>query len=348
MRQTLFRIVFDAAISTPWGNIPIFGVGLLLVLVGIVSLWQLIRHVRKHGFDGPAIERLITAGVIAFIVYQVPKWVQSLPVYGFGAMLLVGFLTAGWLAGIRTKREGLSPELTWDAGMWIFLPGIIGARIFSIVENWKLHTQGKSFGEMIVSFLNFPEGGLVLYGGVISAGIFYFIYCYRKKISALYLADILMPSIFVGEMFGRIGCLLNGCCFGDPTNLPWGVCFPRESFPYETEVAKGLLLMQAPYSLPLHPTQIYSSLNALILALLTWHYFPFRRKDGEVLLLGWFVYPITRFCLEILRDEPGRFGTVFTTSQWVSVGMLMTAVVFRAYLKRRGDQYHPQLSNSPA
>lgn len=95
MRQTLFRIVFDAAISTPWGKIPIFGVGLLLVLVGIVSLWQLVRHVRKHGFDGPAIERLITAGVIAFVVYQIPNWVESLPVYGFGAMLLLGFLTAG-------------------------------------------------------------------------------------------------------------------------------------------------------------------------------------------------------------------------------------------------------------
>lgn len=348
MRQTLFRIFFDTSISTPWGNIPLFGFGLLIVLLALVTLWRLIPHLRKNGFDGVAIERIVTAIVIAFVLYQIPNWVQSIPVYGFGAMLLLGFLTAGWVAGIRAKREGFSPELTWDAGMWVFIPGIIGARVFSILENWDRHTQGKSLTETVVSLFNFPEGGLVLYGGVISGGVFYFIYCHRKKISALYLADILIPSIFIGEMFGRIGCLLNGCCFGDPTNLPWGVCFPRNSFPYVTEVSSGQLLTQAPYSLPLHPTQVYSSLNALVLALLTWHYFPFRRKDGEVLFIGWILYPITRFCLEILRDEPGRFGTIFTTSQWVSAGMLAVAILFWMYLKRNAVQYHPQLSISPA
>jgi len=346
MHQTLFRISFDAAIPTPWGSLPVFGFGLLLVLLGIVTLWSVIPHIRRHGFDGMAIERIATVAVTAFVIFQIPNWVESIPVYGFGAMLLLGFLGAGWLGGIRAKREGFSPELTWDAGMWVFIPGILGARVFSIAENWDKHTEGKSFPETIVSLFNFPEGGLVLYGGVISAGIFYFIYCSRKKISALYLADMIIPCIFVGEMFGRIGCLLNGCCFGDATALPWGVCFPRESFPYNTQVMNGELLAQAPYSLPLHPTQIYSSLNALVLALLTWNYFPFRRKDGEVLLVGWTLYPITRFCLEILRDEPGRFGTVLTTSQWVSLGMLVAALLFRAYLNRKTEQYHPLLSGS--
>lgn len=339
MRQTLFRISFDASIPTPWGNIPLFGFGLLLVLLAAITVVRLIPYVRKHGFDGTATERLITAVVFGAVLHQLPNWVESLPVFGFGAMLLLGFLASGWLGGIRAQREGFSPELTWDVAMWVFIPGIIGARMFSVIENWSKYTQGKTPLETITALFNLPEGGLVLYGGVILGGISYFAYCRRKKISALYLADMIMPSIFVGEMFGRLGCFLNGCCFGDPTGLPWGVCFPVESFPFNQEVANGEILAQASCSLPLHPTQLYSSFNALTLALLTWFYFPFRRKDGEVLLLGWTIYPLTRICLEFLRDEPGKFGTSFTIAQWVSVGMLAGALLFRLYLTRKPEQY---------
>lgn len=346
MRQTLFRIAFDATLSTPWGELPLFGAGLLLGLLLLGLMWRLIPHVRKHGFDGAAIEKLITAGVVGFVIYQLPNWMQSVPVYGFGAMLLLGFLTAGWLAGIRAQREGFSPELTWDAAMWIFIPGIIGARLFYVVQKWDEFAAGKSPFGILISLFNLPQGGLVLYGGVILGGVFYFVYCYRKKISPAYLADMVIPSIFVGEMFGRIGCFLNGCCFGDPTQLPWAVFFPPGSVPFEIEVNRGQILAQAACSLPLHPTQLYSSLNAGILALLTWHFFPFRRKDGEVLLLGWMIYPVTRICIEFLRgDEGGQLGTMFTISQWVSAGMLVSALLFWGYLSRKAEQYRLVLSD---
>jgi phosphatidylglycerol---prolipoprotein diacylglyceryl transferase len=120
--------------------------------------------------------------------------------------------------------------------------------------------------------------------------------------------------------------------------LPWAVTFPQDSVPYTALVAKGFLSVDAAGSLPLHPTQLYSSVNALVLALLTGTYFKFRRRDGEVLALGLIVYPITRFVLEILRfDEPGRFGTSLTISQWISIGMLLIGLSLAFWIAKRGE-----------
>ena len=145
-------------------------------------------------------------------------------------------------------------------------------------------------------------------------------------------------------MFGRIGCYLNGCCYGDPSSLPWSVAFPPDSVPFNAEVGRGLIPPDALHSLWIHPTQLYSSLNALVLAVLTWTYFPYRRRNGEVLVIGWLCYPVTRFLSDYLRgDEPGvgiplgdlRIPTPFTISQWVSIFMFAGALAFWYVLARR-------------
>ncbi|HEV8001219.1 MAG TPA: prolipoprotein diacylglyceryl transferase family protein, partial [Planctomycetaceae bacterium] len=136
--------------------------------------------------------------------------------------------------------------------------------------------------------------------------------------------------------FGRIGCFLNGCCYGDRCSLPWGVTFPMGSVPDMSLVLRGFLGADQDFSLRLHPTQLYSSLNALILCVLTSTYFYYRPRNGAVIALGALTYAITRFTIEFLRDdEVGQFGTSLTISQWLSIGMFIFAVGLAAWLSRQ-------------
>ena len=354
MRQVLFWIPLDAKIPIPGASVPVFGAGVVLFVWLTLLVWNLQRYARRYCFQGdPATraenwqELAIRAGfgcLVAAGIYLLPQWVTRIPIYGYGSMLLAGFLTGGWLAAVRARRENLNPDVIWDVGMWIFVPGIIGARAFFIIQHadaFFRDDQGRELDLMqkLFAIVNLPRGGLVLYGGVILGIVGYLAYCHRKQISALYLADVLIPAIFVGEMFGRVGCFLNGCCFGDVCELPWGVTFPQGSVPFASEVERGLIPATAAHSLVLQPAQLYSSFNALILAVLTWNYFPHRRRNGEVLLVGWLAYPVTRFFLELVRGDELPWGwTPFTISQNVSLGMFSAALIFAAVLYRRPPQ----------
>jgi phosphatidylglycerol:prolipoprotein diacylglycerol transferase len=165
----------------------------------------------------------------------------------------------------------------------------------------------------------------------------YWLFCRRRGLAALPLADLLIPSVLIGLMFGRLGCLMHGCCYGDFSELPWAIEFPRDSAPYLTQVFRGFLPddMSAPRSLPLHPTQIYDALNALAIALLCWLVYPYRRRDGEITAMAALLYPINRIAIEFLRwDEAGQFGTRFTISQWVSAGLIAVATLALLRLSR--------------
>ncbi|HLQ44490.1 MAG TPA: prolipoprotein diacylglyceryl transferase family protein, partial [Planctomycetaceae bacterium] len=114
-----------------------------------------------------------------------------------------------------------------------------------------------------------------------------------------------------------------GCCFGDRCELPWAVTFPVDSVPFNAQVQRGFLPAEAAGSLPIHPTQLYSVIDGLLLCLLTLAYYPVRSRDGSVVTLGLLTYPITRFLIERLRgDEMGQFGTSLTIAQWISLAML--------------------------
>jgi phosphatidylglycerol:prolipoprotein diacylglycerol transferase len=195
----------------------------------------------------------------------------------------------------------------------------------------------KSLGEVVQKIVSLPEGGLVLYGGLLLAPVGYWLFCRRRGLAALPLADLLIPSVLIGLMFGRLGCLMHGCCYGDFSELPWAIEFPRDSAPYLTQVFRGFLPddMSAPRSLPLHPTQIYDALNALAIALLCWLVYPYRRRDGEITAMAALLYPINRIAIEFLRwDEAGQFGTRFTISQWVSAGLIAVATLALLRLSR--------------
>jgi phosphatidylglycerol:prolipoprotein diacylglycerol transferase len=336
MRQVLLRIPLDLTVVIAGQPVSVFGFGLLLGIWIGLSVWWTYRHFSKHGFDNDLASQLIFEVIVAGLIWKLPAFMPEIRIFGYGAAMVVGFLAASYLAGVRARRDGIDPTAIWDIGIAVLLSGVIGARMFWVLQNAsEVFKPGATLPQMLFAIVNLPEGGLVLYGGVMLGGVAYVVQCWRAKLSAVRVADILISSVFVGEMFGRLGCFLNGCCYGmivSGWHWPWAVRFPVDSPPYSIELKQRLIEEGATCSLPLLPTQIYSSLDALFLALLTWFYYPYRNRNGEVLLLGWLLYPIARFCLEIVRDEPPVFGTNMSIAQVISIGLFVSGLAFAYYL----------------
>jgi phosphatidylglycerol:prolipoprotein diacylglycerol transferase len=371
MRQTLFHIPLDRPWSLgPFGEVPMFGVGLLLLLWSALGIWLLVLRLRQDGakgFNADDTWGLIRWAFVAAILVAAPRlgaWLrvngsppfqEGLPIFGYGFMLFIAVASGGWLAARRAAREHLgidetsSKEKIWDLAFCLFLSGIAGARLFYLVEyRDQVFKNVTSVREFVFAVVNLSNGGIVLYGGLIAAAVAFFVFCAVNRIRPLALLDIITPSIFLGIGFGRIGCFLNGCCYGKESTLPWAVQFPRESATFVALVEKKLLDEHALCTPALHPTQIYSAIDGFVLAALTAWYFSHRRRNGEVFAIGLTIYPITRFLIEFIRnDEPGLLWPRLTISQWISAGMFLIAIGYMVWLSRRPAVREP-ICSGPA
>ena len=181
------------------------------------------------------------------------------------------------------------------------------------------------------------HGGLVYYGGLIGAIAAGGIYIRWKKLPLWKTADIFAPSIALGSFFGRAGCLLNGCCFGKPADLPWAIQFPNGSPAWSLQNQEGLVGANDP-SLPVHPTEIYDGLlNLALYFFLAWL---FRRKnfDGQVFATYLLCYAVTRGIVECFRGDYNpqyhlHFG--LTPAQWIGVPIFVAGLALAAILSRR-------------
>jgi phosphatidylglycerol:prolipoprotein diacylglycerol transferase len=251
----------------------------------------------------------------------------AIPVFGYGVMLVLAFVASTWLAWWRSRREGLDPEVIFDMAFWVFLSGLIGARLFYCIEFW-----GRDIHNLFEAF-QYWKGGIVYYGGIIGGTAAFFVYRWVHPFPVRPYLDVMAPSIAVGTFFGRLGCFFNGCCFGDPCRLRWAVSFPAHSPPWDQQVRLGMISREAVASLPIHPTQLYSAVDALVLLVLLSAYYPLRRRDGEVMGLLMVTYPITRFLIEYLRNDEGAFFAGLTISQNISVALMLAGLAYWAWLR---------------
>jgi phosphatidylglycerol:prolipoprotein diacylglycerol transferase len=363
----------------------------------------------------------------AAIVFFPRVFPDGFPVRGYGLLLLVGITSGLALAMLRARQAGLNQELILSLAMWLVVCGVIGARLFHVVEYWDTKFAGRPPVETLLEILNVPEGGLVIYGALFGGAVGLVAFTRKHRLPLLSMADLVAPSLLVGLAFGRIGCLLNGCCYGGQTDLPWAVTFPKLSSRFEesktgmprysppyfdqavhgemhgfrldadeegrlvvtrvepqsaaaaagltqgdvitaingrrvetmedvkpamlTALERGASLRLGmatgksveiaaatipPRSRPVHPTQVYSAIDAGILGWLLWSFYPFRRRDGETIALLLTVHPITRFLLEIIRtDEPAVFGTGMSISQNISILLLAGGLALWWYLSKQ-------------
>lgn len=355
MYPVLYRIPLDLAWDLgPLGRVPLFGFGIILFLWTLYGVWMFVSNRSAHRAEPKVPQNhswLITWGLIAAVIafgiprlQGLPQFKDGVPIFGYGLMLFIGFTAASSLAAWRAEREGLSKEVIWDLAMWLFIPGIVGARLFYLIQYGDRVFAGVPLAQWPLTAVNLSQGGIVLYGALLGGAAGYFSFCYFRRIRPLGLADIVVPSVFVGIGFGRIGCFLYGCCYGAQTDLPWGVQFPQTSMAFMAMVEKHKLAETALCTPALHPTQIYSSIDGFMIAALTTWYFSRRRRNGEVLAVALIIYPITRFCMELLRaDEGGQFGTSLTISQWISIALFIVNLPFMYYLSRRPAVRDPVL-----
>jgi len=422
MYSELFRIPYEI------GGVPIFGFGILLAIWAVASAATIVGMVRQFGWSAETWGTLPLMLMLGAAIVLLPRvFPDGMPIRGYGVLLLVGITSGLALAMLRARQAGLNPELILSLAIWLVVCGVIGARLFHVVEYWDTKFAGRPPVDTLLEILNVPEGGLVIYGALFGGAVGLVAFTRKHRLPLLSIADLVAPSLVVGLAFGRIGCLLNGCCYGGQTDLPWAVTFPkvgsplaaakggapRYSPPYfdqavhgeihgfrldadengrlvvtrvepnsraaaaglknddavttingrrvesmedikpamltALESGKNLRLGLAtgksveiaaapmpPRSRPVHPTQIYSAIDAGILGWLLWSFYPFRRRDGETIALLLTVHPITRFLLEIIRtDEPAVFGTGMSISQNISVLLLACGLAVWWYLSKQ-------------
>ncbi len=333
MCSELFRIPYS------WGSVPIFGFGVLLAVWALAGIGSLAMTVRRQGWSAETLSLLPLLLLTGAAIVGLPRIFPSgLPVRGYGVMVLAGAATGVWMATYRAQRAGIDRELIWSMAFWLFIGGMIGGRAFYVIEYWHERFRTDSFRETLLRVINFPEGGLVVYGALFGgvAAVLFFIR--KHRLPALATFDLIAPSMAIGLALGRIGCFLNGCCYGGPTPLPWGVSFPPESPPYVDQMARGVLSSAnpPPVSLPVHPAQLYSAITAALIGWVLWSYYPFRRRDGQVIALMLMIYPISRFMEEIIRtDEPAVFGTGLSISQNISLAVFATGIGLWLYLSNQ-------------
>ncbi len=264
----------------------------------------------------------------------------SITLHSYGLFLVVGFFVSTTLACLEAKRRGYDPNVLLDLAMPLLLVSVVCCRVLYFII-YPAQWQG------IREALQIWNGGLSFHGALIGAPAVLAYYSWSRKIPFGTLGDLIAPGAFMGYAIGRIGCFMNGCCYGHPTNLPWGVSFPEEND--RTMDAAGHFLHMTP---PSHPAQLYSTLMGSILFAVMWkmRLMPrFNRFSGQLTLTFFGFYAMERFIMEIFRNgatAPLAFGLSWLTQAQLAsiIGIIVVAAIYTFMLRR--PHRSPQLASS--
>ena len=367
------------------------------------------------------------------VVFTIPGINWDVP--GYGLMLMVGLFVAIWWAARRALKSGGNPDVVLNCGFIAIIGGVVGARAMYVIHYWDQFRTHGDFLQIAWSIVDVSKGGLEHYGGFILTTVAALAWLrWKEKVSVRWYMDIIAPSAALGLAFGRIGCLLNGCCFGGTCDLPWAMRFPfgsnvcvhqwkehvpggeiREELLY-TDRASGVAMpllrdffktpdakleelakirrealalkgridlssdpaekqrlrariddleraggkdlrklvtvcenmsrygvsahelraMAESYrTAPVHPTQPYSTITAVLIALFLSALYWRRTRDGQVICTLLLIEPMTRWLLEVIRaDNPIDTIGMFTISQFLALCMTLAGLIGLLILQR--------------
>jgi phosphatidylglycerol:prolipoprotein diacylglycerol transferase len=237
----------------------------------------------------------------------------GLTLHSYGFLIAIGFAVGVLLALREARRQGLDGGAMMDLLFWILVSGVLGSRLLFVLVHAGEYARlcggaaGRSLGQILsdcAAPLRIWQGGLVFYGGALCATGITALFARQQRWSFRQLADVLAPSLAIGHVFGRLGCLAAGCCFGKPWSH--GIEFPPGSVAFDDLAATGVVAPYARATPPLHPTQLYEAAGELLIFLLLLWFRRRRPAPGAIALLYGASYGLLRFAVEIFRGDAGR------------------------------------------
>jgi phosphatidylglycerol:prolipoprotein diacylglycerol transferase len=244
--------------------------------------------------------------------------IGNLHIYSYGVMLFISFVCGIAIVEHRAKRFGVDSKKVTDLALWVLLAVVLGSRLFYVAFHWS------EFSSDLIGIIAFWRGGLaglMFYGGFLGGIIAGFLFVYLNKLPVRKLMDAIAPAVMLGEGFTRIGCFLNGCCFGAPTCSPFGLVFPPNS------PAGATFLGQ-----PIYPTQLYSSAAGFVLFLFALWIEKRRLKPGVLAAILLIIYSLFRFGIDFVRyyeNSANLWGNQIVALGLTALGVVLLILFLR-------------------
>jgi phosphatidylglycerol:prolipoprotein diacylglycerol transferase len=236
-------------------------------------------------------------------LFELPFF-EGLAIHSYGVLLALGFLAAAGFCVHQARRYNESPQRVLDLCFYILIAAIVGSRLYYVILEWRYYAMYP------LQILNVTRGGLVFYGGAIASILTAVFFMRRWKMPIWKTCDLMAPAVPLGIFFGRLGCFSAGCCYGRETDVPWAVIFTHPETIAEQNV-------------PLHPTQLYASLDGLVLFLALVLFQRIKRFHGQVFSAFLIGYALLRYAVE----EPFRGGYRGASVEGISVSVATGAPV---------------------
>jgi phosphatidylglycerol:prolipoprotein diacylglycerol transferase len=251
------------------------------------------------------------------ILFEIGNW----PVYSYGVLLALAYLAGLQMAVVRARRRQIDAAKVMDLGIYLIIAALIGAKLMLVAVDFDY------FRSQPRELLSLVRAGGVFYGGLLAALAVGLWLVSRYKLDAWTVADLTAPGIALGHVVGRLGCLMAGCCYGRPTDVPWAITFTNPAA--ATNVG-------TPLNTPLHPTQLYDAgAELLIMVGLLLTERRGRPFAGRTFWLYMLLYAISRYIIEIYRGDERGMIAGFSTSQFVSILLVPLSIIMLLRLRRR-------------
>lgn len=234
------------------------------------------------------------------------------PVYWYGILVALGFLAALTHWSWTARRVGMPKGIASDLAFIVMFGGILGARAMYVAANWAY------FSAHPAEIVRIDQGGLVFYGGFLAAALAVIVLARIRDIPVLKLGDFTVSALPLGHAFGRIGCLLNGCCYGTTCDLPWAV-----------DIAGAMR----------HPVQAYEAFFNLLLYLVLLNRLLKGKRDGWIIAIYLIGYGAWRFTIEFWRGDermPAAFG--LDAAQNLSLTLVAAGIILALTLRLRASK----------
>lgn len=258
--------------------------------------------------------------------------IGQFPIHWYGVFMALAFLSgfASWV--VLGRSRGRSFEHLSDMLFWIMVAGLLGGRLAYVLSDFGY------FMTHPAEIIRVDRGGLIYYGGFIGGTLGLWWFARRHGERLLDLLDFGVTSVPLAHAFGRIGCLMNGCCYGRVWDGVLAVRFPTKSHAWCEHVNAGLRMAHEDGSMPVHPVQVYESAFNILVYIALLFLYKRRRKEGSTMAAYLMIYPVGRFLLEFFRGDLRLRWLNFSVAQWLSIALFVSGWILLAWVRKRGRE----------